>query len=78
VEGGGELLGAFFDLRLVDKVHAVIAPLVIGARGARAAVEGRGASVMAEALRLRHVSVRRLGDDILVTGYTALEKEGGR
>jgi len=78
VEGGGELLGSFFDARLVDKVHAIVAPLVIGARGARAAVEGQGATVMAQALRLRQLSVRRLGDDILVTGYVGLAQEGGR
>ncbi|HXG41564.1 MAG TPA: bifunctional diaminohydroxyphosphoribosylaminopyrimidine deaminase/5-amino-6-(5-phosphoribosylamino)uracil reductase RibD [Dehalococcoidia bacterium] len=78
VEGGGELLGSFFDARLVDKVHAVIAPLVIGARDARAAVEGRGAAVMAEAVRLRGVTVRRLGGDILVTGYASADNDGGR
>jgi diaminohydroxyphosphoribosylaminopyrimidine deaminase/5-amino-6-(5-phosphoribosylamino)uracil reductase len=55
VEGGGELLGTFFDLKLVDKVHAIIAPLIIGGKGAPTAVAGRG--------------VRRLGDDLLVTGY---------
>jgi len=69
VEGGGELLGSFFNAGLVDKVHAVIAPLVIGGREAPAAVAGRGVERMAEALRLVEVSVERLGDDVLVTGY---------
>jgi diaminohydroxyphosphoribosylaminopyrimidine deaminase/5-amino-6-(5-phosphoribosylamino)uracil reductase len=69
VEGGGVLLGSFFDAGLVDKVHAVISPAVIGAADAPAAVAGQGAYRMADALRLRDVSVRRLGEDILVTGY---------
>ncbi len=69
VEGGGELLGAFFDAGLVDKVQAVIAPLVIGGRDAPAAVAGRGVERMAEALRLGEVIVERLGEDMLVTGY---------
>jgi diaminohydroxyphosphoribosylaminopyrimidine deaminase / 5-amino-6-(5-phosphoribosylamino)uracil reductase len=69
VEGGGELLGSFFDAALVDKVHAVIAPLVIGGRDAPAAVAGRGVERMAEALRLRDIVVERLGEDTLVTGY---------
>ncbi len=73
VEGGGELLGSFFDAGLVDKVHAVVAPLVIGGREAPAAVAGRGVERMAEALRLREVSVERLGDDVLVTGYPPRE-----
>jgi len=71
VEGGGVLLGSFVDQRLVDKVHAVIAPMIIGGATAPAAVAGEGASRMADALRLRDVSVERLGEDVLVTGYTA-------
>ena len=69
VEGGGVLLGSFFDQRLVDKVTAVIAPLIIGAGDAPSPVVGRGAQVMAEVTRLLDVTVERLGDDILVTGY---------
>jgi diaminohydroxyphosphoribosylaminopyrimidine deaminase/5-amino-6-(5-phosphoribosylamino)uracil reductase len=77
VEGGGVLLGAFFDERLVDKVHAVIAPLIVGAAEAPAAVAGRGADTMAQALRLSGVSTRRLGSDMLITGYPAQGGEGG-
>lgn len=69
VEGGGVILGSFFDRGLVDKVHAVIAPMVIGAEDAPAAVAGQGAYRMADALRLRDITVDRLGDDLLVTGY---------
>jgi diaminohydroxyphosphoribosylaminopyrimidine deaminase/5-amino-6-(5-phosphoribosylamino)uracil reductase len=70
VEGGGELLGGFFDRGLVDKVQAIIAPIIIGGgEKAAAAVAGRGARRMADALRLRDVTVERLGEDVLVTGY---------
>jgi diaminohydroxyphosphoribosylaminopyrimidine deaminase/5-amino-6-(5-phosphoribosylamino)uracil reductase len=69
IEGGGVLLGSFFDQRLVDKVHAVIAPMIIGGATAPSAVAGAGAPRMADALRLRDVTVERLGDDVLVTGY---------
>ncbi len=69
VEGGGVILGAFFDGGLVDKVQAVIAPLIVGAADAPAAVAGEGADRMADALRLREMTVERLGDDLLVTGY---------
>jgi len=71
IEGGGVLLGSFLDQRLVDKVHAVVAPMIIGGARAPAAVAGQGAARMADALRLRDVSVERLGDDVLVTGYAA-------
>jgi diaminohydroxyphosphoribosylaminopyrimidine deaminase/5-amino-6-(5-phosphoribosylamino)uracil reductase len=69
VEGGGVLLGGFFDRGLVDKVHAIIAPIIIGAAEAPGAVAGEGAYRMADALRLRDITVERLGEDILVTGY---------
>jgi diaminohydroxyphosphoribosylaminopyrimidine deaminase/5-amino-6-(5-phosphoribosylamino)uracil reductase len=71
LEGGGVLLGSFFDQRLVDKVTAVIAPMIIGAADAPAAVAGRGAQVMRDAVRLNDMTVERLGDDVLVTGYPA-------
>jgi len=67
VEGGGVLLGGFFDRVLVDKVHAIIAPVIVGAADAPGAVAYR----MADALRLRDITVERLGEDILVTGYPA-------
>ena len=69
VEGGGILLGAFFDKGLIDKVHAVIAPMIIGGASAPTAVAGRGATRMADALRLQEVKLERLGEDMLITGY---------
>jgi diaminohydroxyphosphoribosylaminopyrimidine deaminase/5-amino-6-(5-phosphoribosylamino)uracil reductase len=69
VEGGGVILGSFFDQGLVDKLHAVIAPIVIGADDAPAAVAGEGAFRMADALNLRDTTIERLGRDLLITGY---------
>ena len=68
VEGGGQVHGSFFDAGLVDKVTAIIAPLIIGGDSATAVV-GRGAERMRDAIRLRDLSVERLGADLLVTGY---------
>jgi diaminohydroxyphosphoribosylaminopyrimidine deaminase/5-amino-6-(5-phosphoribosylamino)uracil reductase len=80
VEGGGELLGSFFDRGLVDKVQAIVAPMIIGGKRAPTAVAGRGVNRMDEALRLREVTVERLGGDVLVTGYVGerdLSRESG-
>jgi diaminohydroxyphosphoribosylaminopyrimidine deaminase/5-amino-6-(5-phosphoribosylamino)uracil reductase len=68
VEGGGVLHGAFFDARLVDYVHAVIAPIVIGAASAPTAVAGFGAQRMATAPRLAELTVERRGEDVLISG----------
>lgn len=68
VEGGGEVLGSFFDQRLINKVTAVIAPIIIGG-DAQTAVRGGGAERMRDALRLSGVRFEQLGGDLLVTGY---------
>jgi diaminohydroxyphosphoribosylaminopyrimidine deaminase/5-amino-6-(5-phosphoribosylamino)uracil reductase len=69
VEGGGVLHGSFFDQRLVDKCTIVIAPKIVGAAAAAQAVSGIGAQYMREAVSLRDLTVERLGDDVLFTGY---------
>lgn len=69
VEGGGTLLGTLFDLGLVDKVVAFVAPTVIGGKSAPSPVGGSGVEMMADALQLERVRWKRLGRDMLITGY---------
>ncbi len=69
VEGGGTLLGAFFEQGLVDRVIAFVAPVIIGGKEAKLAVGGEGAQRISQALRLSHVTVERFGDDVMITGY---------
>jgi diaminohydroxyphosphoribosylaminopyrimidine deaminase/5-amino-6-(5-phosphoribosylamino)uracil reductase len=69
VEGGGTLLGSFFEQGLVDKVIVFIAPLIIGGKEAKLAVGGKGAERIAQALRLSRVKVERCGDDAMIVGY---------
>lgn len=70
VEGGGVLFGSLFDLRLVDKVVAFVAPVLIGGEEARVAVAGRGVDSIRDATRLERVQTRLLGCDVMLTGYT--------
>ena len=69
VEGGSEIAGAFCDAKLVDKITLIVAPMIIGGREAPNAVGGIGVDSLAEALRLNDISIKRLGDDIEITGY---------
>ena len=69
VEAGSTVLGSLFQLGLVDKVAAFIAPAIIGGASAPSPVGGSGAENMAQVLRLRRSKVDILGDDVLVTGY---------
>jgi|UniRef100_A0A7C5EN69 diaminohydroxyphosphoribosylaminopyrimidine deaminase/5-amino-6-(5-phosphoribosylamino)uracil reductase len=69
VEGGPEVLGSFFDQRLVDKFYFFYAPKILGGREAYPAVAGRGAARLIEAPQLTNLSIRRLGPDLMVSGY---------
>ncbi len=71
VEGGGTLLASLFRERLVDKVCAFVAPVLVGGRDAPTPWDGDGAATIAEALRLERVTVERLEDDVMVVGYPA-------
>jgi diaminohydroxyphosphoribosylaminopyrimidine deaminase/5-amino-6-(5-phosphoribosylamino)uracil reductase len=61
VEGGSELLGAFFAEKLVDRVWAFIAPLIIGGRDAPGPVGGSGIEALSQAIRFRQLQVEMIG-----------------
>jgi len=67
IEGGGEVLGQALDARLIDKVQLYLGPSVSG--GPVIAFPGRGAENTADALRLRCVSYRKIGQSVCITGY---------
>ena len=69
VEGGGRLVGSLFDLGLVDKVIAYIAPVVLGGRESPTPVAGAGSATMEDALRLKRARVETIGEDVIMTGY---------
>ena len=67
VEGGGEVNASFLLGGFAQRVAFFYAPKILGGRDARKAVAGDGAKSLAEALQLRDVKWRRLGDDLLLT-----------
>ncbi len=69
VEAGGILLGSLVDNRLVDKVVAFLAPMIIGGEEARPAIAGRGANRLVDSARLKQVKIERVGEDIMISGY---------
>lgn len=75
VEGGAEVAGRFLDAGLVNKVSFFIAPTIIGGREAPAAVGGRGADTLADAMKLEEVEITQRGRDIEVTGYPRARDE---
>ena len=74
VEGGATTLGGFLGVGLVDQVAVLRGPRDLGP-GALPALPGRRLgglepAALAAALGLHEVDVRRLGDDLLVQGFT--------
>lgn len=71
VEGGGELLAGFFEAGLVDRVLVFLAPKITGGRQAVTPVEGDGFDRIARSLPVRGLSVRRIGEDVVLEGEVA-------
>ena len=68
VEGGGVLHASLFEQQLVDKVHAIIAPKIVGG-SAYSAIAGEGVAHMNAAITLRDIEITRLGNDLAIVGY---------
>ena len=73
VEGGGSVHGAFFDLGLVDKVYAFVAPLIVGGETSLSPVEGSGVLMMDDAWSLTGTRIQQFGPDWLIIGYPRKE-----
>ncbi len=61
IEGGGELLGTFFDADLIDELHLFIAPKIIG--GGKPAFGGHGVATLDDASRFDFRRVDMGGPD---------------
>ena len=67
VEGGGEVNASFLFGGLAHRVTFFYAPKILGGRDARKGVAGAGISDLKDALQLREVNYRWLGEDLLMT-----------
>ncbi len=66
VEGGGEVNASFLFNGLAHRIAFFYAPKIIGGRDAPKGVAGAGVSRVKNALALRHVEYRWLGDDLVM------------
>jgi diaminohydroxyphosphoribosylaminopyrimidine deaminase/5-amino-6-(5-phosphoribosylamino)uracil reductase len=69
VEGGSEVNGSFLDEGLIDKVLLFLSPKLIGDHQALGIFGGRGVSNLQEAIALKEMKTRRIGEDMLLEGY---------
>lgn len=68
VEGGGEVIGSFFDAALVDRVAFFYAPKILGGAKSRRGVGGLGFETLSDLPRIRDGKWRKLGEDLFLTG----------
>lgn len=68
VEGGGATLGHFFAAGQIDEVVAFVAPRLVGGGAGVFPIGGAGVETVAQGATLEGVSVRRLGDDLMISG----------
>lgn len=68
VEGGGQVLGSFLDSKIVDKVYAFHAPILIGGKNA-ITITGSGVQTVSSALHLKNISYKKFADNLLTIGY---------
>lgn len=68
VEGGGELLGSFFDHELVDELLLFIAPKIVGGRDAVTPVAGLGKLEIPQQSDLINPTIETLENDIVIHG----------
>ena len=69
VEGGGEVIGSFFEKGYVDKVFLFLAPRIIGGKSSLTWVEGKGVKILSQTPCIEVRSFKRIGKDLLVEGY---------
>jgi diaminohydroxyphosphoribosylaminopyrimidine deaminase/5-amino-6-(5-phosphoribosylamino)uracil reductase len=69
VEGGSEVNGSFLDEGLIDKFLLFLSPKLIGDPQALGIFGGRGVSTLKEAVVLKEIKTKGIGEDIFVEGY---------
>lgn len=69
VEGGSQINGSFLDEGLIDKLLLFLSPKLIGDHQALGIFGGRGVSNLQEAIVLKEMKTKRIGDDVLLEGY---------
>jgi diaminohydroxyphosphoribosylaminopyrimidine deaminase/5-amino-6-(5-phosphoribosylamino)uracil reductase len=75
VEGGSQVNGSFLDEGLIDRLLLFFSPKLIGDRQAPGIFGGRGVSQLQEAVLLKEIKAKRVGEDILLEGYLEWGKE---
>lgn len=69
IEGGSSLNSHALECGIVDKVMFFIAPKIIGGKESFPSVGGKTFRKLSEAHQLKNITLKRIGEDILIEGY---------
>jgi len=69
LEGGSRLNASCLEAGVVDKVMIYVAPKILGGEKALTSVGGTGINAMKDALAVRSMTVRWIGEDLCIEGY---------
>lgn len=69
VEGGPTVAAGFLEAQLIDKLMFFLAPKIVGGQEAPSPIVGKGVERIAQAYRLRDVSVSMSGPDVVYQAY---------
>jgi diaminohydroxyphosphoribosylaminopyrimidine deaminase/5-amino-6-(5-phosphoribosylamino)uracil reductase len=69
IEGGAEVIAAALAADIVDKIYFFYAPKILGGDDGVPICRGPGPVLMRQCKPVRDLSVRQLGDDVLISGY---------
>ena len=68
VEGGGRLLGSFFDLDQIDEAHVFVTSKLLGGETAVTPIGGRGIGEMSAVRQLDRPTIEMLEGDVYIHG----------
>ncbi len=69
IESGGTLAASALKEGIVNKVMFFVAPILIGGKTAATPVAGEGFKKLSQAIKLKNIHVKMLGNDVLISGY---------
>ncbi|MDR0398844.1 MAG: bifunctional diaminohydroxyphosphoribosylaminopyrimidine deaminase/5-amino-6-(5-phosphoribosylamino)uracil reductase RibD [Endomicrobium sp.] len=69
IEGGSEIIASALFSNSVDDICFFVAPKIIGGKNAVSVVGGIGVNRIAESLKVENMKVKKIGTDLLITGY---------
>ncbi len=69
IEGGSSLNAHALEDGIVDKVMFFVAPKILGGKDSYPSVGGKISRRLEHAFQLKDISIRRIGEDMLIEGY---------